>query len=91
MLDCVVVSVFYFLVLPKVLELQKKFFLFFKLLIFFPMSEPFDFISPHRGEGGNAQLYTLLSSIHSMNQAVIRSSHQSFVYDFFFLIEDMHF
>ena len=37
-----------------------SFFLFFKLLIFFPISKPFDFIPPpHRG-GGNTQRYTRL-------------------------------
>ena len=36
-----------------------SFFLFFKLLIFFPISKPFDFIPPPTG-GGNTQHYTRL-------------------------------
>ena len=36
------------------------FFLFFKLLIFFPISKPFDFIPPPPPGGGNTQHYTRL-------------------------------
>ena len=37
------------------------FFLFFKLLIFFPISKPFDFISPPPPGGGeNTQIYSRL-------------------------------
>ena len=55
MLDCVVVIKFYLLVLPKVFNVKRFFFLFFKHLIFFPISKPFDF-PPHQG-GGYSTLY----------------------------------
>ena len=44
------------------------FFLFFKLLIFFPISKPFDFIPPPTGGGEYSTLYTpaLLSSYVSL-------------------------
>ena len=51
MLNCVVVITFYLLVLPKLESSKNFFFLFFKLLIFFPISKPLNIITLYTPDG----------------------------------------
>ena len=53
------------------------FFLFFKLLIFFPISKPFDFITPPPPGGGNTQLYTPLYFLFITADSGFGSEHES--------------
>ena len=49
---CCSIYIFSFGTAKSVKSLKNFFFLFFKLLIFFPISKPFDFIPPPPGGGG---------------------------------------